>query len=791
MRGSRGRSILEIASSVRWLACLRTTMAWIHIISFTPRTRTLVMVLALVLDGLLVQAARPPVSIIFDTDVDQDCDDIGALFVLHGAVERGEARLLGTIGCTSSDAIAPCLDAINTWFGRPEIPVGTLKDAGFLDHQGFGNEILRRYPRKFASGRDYPDAVKLYRRLLAEQPDGSVLVLAVGPLRNLANLLKSPPDDLSPMDGRALVAKKVRQLDVMGGNHPPSDAREAEWNFKQDPASAALVCSDWPTPILFNGDGGSINSGRRVTYEMPEHNPLTMAYRLYPSAGFAGDRLSWDPISSLVASRGAAPWYAEVNGGTNVIDPATGINRWKPGVNGRHAYLVRKSSKDEVEKALEEMLTAGKPRPTHLKFNTLYYTDAGMCHVTHSGDRSTQGVWRSKGASGWIRYQHVDGRRRLVTSYAIECGNRDRLPKALELAGSNDGGTTWTVLDRQQEPGINEAMPRREFAVSSPATWNVYRLTLTAANETEGVQVNAVELNERVHCGREAAVASVTLDQPTTTLRVHQRTTLNATLAPLDTYERLVLWSSSDPETVEVRPIGEQTAMVVAKKPGISVVTASIGGVQQVCRVTVHPSTLPPGWRYNELNAPPIPGSVAVSEDQFILQGSGHAMTSWWERIRDQGVYANRPSRGDATLSAVLTRLSPNVGGPSYQWDNRPSTAAGLMIRESLTEAVGRFVLIQVAASGKLTCRWRSKSGDQDDNQIQELSTVEMPVHLRLVRASGEVRIYASADGKDWGKPRMTLPANFDDSSRIGLFVCSGNTVASATAVFGSVEVIE
>lgn len=48
------------------------------------------------------------------------------------------------MGCTSSDSIAPCLDAINTWFGRPEIPVGTLKDAGFLDHRGFGAEILER-----------------------------------------------------------------------------------------------------------------------------------------------------------------------------------------------------------------------------------------------------------------------------------------------------------------------------------------------------------------------------------------------------------------------------------------------------------------------------------------------------------------------------------------------------------------------------------------------------------------------------------------------------------------------
>ena len=130
-------------------------------------------------------------NIIFDTDVDHDCDDIGALFILHGAVERGEAKLLATIGCTSTDGIAPTLDAINTWFGRPEIPVGTLKDAGFVDHRGFAAELLKRYPKKFASGKDYPDAVKVYRKVLTDQPDGSVVVLAVGPLRNLANLLKT------------------------------------------------------------------------------------------------------------------------------------------------------------------------------------------------------------------------------------------------------------------------------------------------------------------------------------------------------------------------------------------------------------------------------------------------------------------------------------------------------------------------------------------------------------------------------------------------------------------------
>ncbi len=65
----------------------------------------------------LLHAAEPPVNIIFDTDMGADCDDVGALFMLHGAIDRGEITLLATIGCTSSEFIAPCIDALNTWFG--------------------------------------------------------------------------------------------------------------------------------------------------------------------------------------------------------------------------------------------------------------------------------------------------------------------------------------------------------------------------------------------------------------------------------------------------------------------------------------------------------------------------------------------------------------------------------------------------------------------------------------------------------------------------------------------------
>ena len=757
---------------------------------------------ALLAPTRVCQAAESPTNIVFDTDMGGDCDDVGALFLLHGAVERGHAKLLATMGCVSADAIAPCLDAINTWFGHGEIPVGTLKDRGFLAGSHYTGRVAKRFPHRLPSGKDYPDAVTLYRQVLAKQPDGSVVVVAVGPLRNLANLLKSRPDEASPLDGPALVAKKVKRLDVMGGKYPPSASKkDGEWNFVQDPAAAALVCSTWPTPVLFNGEGGSTCSGRRVTYEMPEHNPLTLAYRAFPGVGFAGDRLSWDPISCLVTVRGAAPWYKVVSGGTNVVDATTGVNTWRAHAGGKHSYLVLKAAKPKVETALEDMMVAGKARPMSLKFNTACYAQAGMCRITSKGaaaataaaikafDWSDKTAWLDKAASSWIQCRYADGRKYLVTSYAVVCRDKQRLPRTVELAGSNDGGVRWARLDIRKAPGFTARTHRREFTIARPAKWNIYRLAVTAANGKEGTRISTIELNEAIDCRPKVAAATVSIDQEALTLPAHGRATLNATITPMGTFERQVAWVSSDPSVAEVRRIGEQIAMVVGREPGTCTVTAGIGNVKQTCAVTVTPSTLPDGWSYDELNTPPIPGSIRVAGGKFTLTGCGHAMTSWWERVRDQGVFVSKAVTGDVGISARLTSLAPNVGGPAYQRDNRPPTASGLMIRESLTEKCGRFLLIQVEASGSLVCRWRDKTGDQDDNKKKAFGKVTLPIHLKLVQAGKRVEVFSSTDGRNWGKPRMSHTAAFGDKSRIGLFVCSGNTFSSTTAVFDPVTV--
>ena len=40
---------------------------------------------------------RAPPSVIFDTDMGSDCDDAGALAILHSLADAGEVRILGVI----------------------------------------------------------------------------------------------------------------------------------------------------------------------------------------------------------------------------------------------------------------------------------------------------------------------------------------------------------------------------------------------------------------------------------------------------------------------------------------------------------------------------------------------------------------------------------------------------------------------------------------------------------------------------------------------------------------------
>ena len=77
--------------------------------------------------GTVVAAQREPVPIILDTDIMGDVDDVGAVAVLHALANRGEAKILAMGVCVKNPWCPLCLDALNTYFGRPNIPLGVVK----------------------------------------------------------------------------------------------------------------------------------------------------------------------------------------------------------------------------------------------------------------------------------------------------------------------------------------------------------------------------------------------------------------------------------------------------------------------------------------------------------------------------------------------------------------------------------------------------------------------------------------------------------------------------------------
>src|SRR4051794_14805171 len=65
-----------------------------------------------------------PVRLIIDTDFGQWWDDVAALAAVHAAADAGRVRILGVMSDVDNPWNAAGLDALDTWYGRPDIPIG-------------------------------------------------------------------------------------------------------------------------------------------------------------------------------------------------------------------------------------------------------------------------------------------------------------------------------------------------------------------------------------------------------------------------------------------------------------------------------------------------------------------------------------------------------------------------------------------------------------------------------------------------------------------------------------------
>ena len=305
-------------------------------------------------------ASDRPVRILFDTDIMGDVDDVGAVAMLHALADAGEAEILAMGVSSAHDASPLCLSALNTYFGRPDLPVGVLKGAGWAKESRYIRQVAEEFPRRLTSAAAAPDATELYRRVLAAQPDGSVVMVSVGMLTNLRNLLKSPPDQVAPMTGRELVQRKVKRWVCMGGTFPQG----REYNVYKDAAASAYVVSNWPGRAVFSGFeiGDHIRTGAGAA-GLPTNSPVRRAFELYNDLK---NRQSWDQTAVWAAVRGTDGLWSLQGGGTLEVDPVTGSNHWNAAIDGGHAYLVQREDPEKIARFIEDLMLrqpVAEPQP--------------------------------------------------------------------------------------------------------------------------------------------------------------------------------------------------------------------------------------------------------------------------------------------------------------------------------------------------------------------------------------------------------------------------------------------
>ncbi len=298
---------------------------------------------------------QPPVKLIFDTDIQGDVDDVGSVALLHALADLGEVEILG-MGVSCKNEWSPlCLDALNHYFKRPEIPIGVVKGKAFKKPSRYASTIAENFPRSLKTAEDAPDATKLYRKILANDTSNQIVIVSVGQLTNIANLLKSQPDQYSDMSGMELVKKHVKAWVCMGCKFP--NGREA--NIYHDALPAQYAIEHWPCPLIFSGFeiGLHIKTGGRLK-ELPVTSPVRVSYKLFNEIK---PHFSWDQTAVLFAVRhfhneNFDLWKLESNGYCTV--DKEGRNQWHVGKQPQHqhSYFVENQSRKKVATMIEDLM---------------------------------------------------------------------------------------------------------------------------------------------------------------------------------------------------------------------------------------------------------------------------------------------------------------------------------------------------------------------------------------------------------------------------------------------------
>src|SRR4051794_17116460 len=218
--------------------------------------------------SLSAQALPPPPAtptpVIIDTDVGTDLDDAMALGIAFRAQQMGYLRIKAITTSNSLDKAPSFVHTMITYAGYTlaQIPIGAYKGVNFCSGEGDNyaaqtTVALGLVPN--ASRATFPDALTVLRATLAAAADSSVVIITLGGHGNIAALMQSPADGISPATGAQLWNQKVLRLVAQGGGQPPSAATTSytspSWGYNyhcDGAASAYMLSHNGNVPIILN-----------------------------------------------------------------------------------------------------------------------------------------------------------------------------------------------------------------------------------------------------------------------------------------------------------------------------------------------------------------------------------------------------------------------------------------------------------------------------------------------------------------------------------------------------------
>ena len=317
--------------------------------------------------------AKEPVAIIFDTDLGNDIDDTMALAVAHALQSRGELKILAVTLTKDNKYVAPTVSLVNKFYGRPNIPVGVAQSGVTPEDGKYNRQLVEAkdaagkplFPSDINVDTELPGAVALLRKTLAAAEDNSVVIVQIGFFTNLARLLDTPGDALSPLTGMELVKKKVRYVSLMAGGFGHGFEKHKEYNVICDLPAARKMIAAWPTEMVFSGyEIGQLISyppvSIREDYEYVPAHPVKIGYQHY--RGFDKSQSTYDLNSVLYAARPNRGYYTLSEPGT-VTFTEEGVTVFKPDPNGKHRYQI---VDDKQIAATREALIQLSSEPPHL-----------------------------------------------------------------------------------------------------------------------------------------------------------------------------------------------------------------------------------------------------------------------------------------------------------------------------------------------------------------------------------------------------------------------------------------